>query len=198
MILLFDMDGTLLDLCDVHRRTFEAALAEHYPNALYDPTELEGLPTKSKLAMLGITGPAADAVNRRKQELTLQAEAPPPPPALLYVLDRFRRYGYKTGCVTNSVRETTLAFLGKGGLLPLLDVVVTNQDVTNPKPDPEGYVRALTALGATAAEAVAFEDHPRGVAAAEAAGIRTIRVTDPADTVRKLHELELQCLPLRR
>lgn len=44
------------------------------------------------------------------------------------------------------------------------------------KPAPDGYHRAMAALGVRAADALAFEDSPVGVAAAKAAGVRCVAV----------------------
>ena len=56
--------------------------------------------------------------------------------------------------------------------------LVAADDVTRGKPDPEGYVRALAALGdgLVPPDVVAFEDTEAGVAAARAAGLRCLAV----------------------
>jgi sugar-phosphatase len=55
--------------------------------------------------------------------------------------------------------------------------VVAADDVTRGEPHPEGYVRALAALGdLEPAAAVAFEDTEAGIAAALAAGARCVGV----------------------
>jgi mannitol-1-/sugar-/sorbitol-6-phosphatase len=54
--------------------------------------------------------------------------------------------------------------------------VVTSDDVSRGKPDPEGYLKAAALLGADPADVVVFEDAPAGVAAARAAGMRTVVV----------------------
>lgn len=68
-------------------------------------------------------------------------------------------------------------------------VVVSAEAVVRGKPDPEGYLKAAAMLGVDPAEAVVFEDAPAGIAAARAAGIRTVVVGDgggelPADCWR--------------
>ena len=51
------------------------------------------------------------------------------------------------------------------------------QDVARGKPEPDGYLRALELLGLRPEEAVAIEDSPPGVAAAQAAGLRCAALT---------------------
>jgi mannitol-1-/sugar-/sorbitol-6-phosphatase len=65
--------------------------------------------------------------------------------------------------------------------LPIPDVVVTSDDVSQGKPAPEGYLLGAKRLGNPAAACVVFEDAPPGIAAARAAGARVIalRTTHP-------------------
>jgi beta-phosphoglucomutase-like phosphatase (HAD superfamily) len=54
--------------------------------------------------------------------------------------------------------------------------VVCGDDVTNTKPHPEPYLRAVAELGVPAGEAIAIEDSPAGSTSARAAGIPTLVV----------------------
>jgi sugar-phosphatase len=60
------------------------------------------------------------------------------------------------------------------GVRDLIEVVVTADDVTTGKPDPEGFLLASELLGVPRADSVAFEDSSNGVVAARAAGYRTV------------------------
>lgn len=60
--------------------------------------------------------------------------------------------------------------LAAAGLSDLFEVVVSNDDVTRGKPDPEGYVLAAALLGVAPEALLALEDTTVGVAAAKAAG----------------------------
>ncbi|MDX6490665.1 MAG: validoxylamine 7-phosphate phosphatase, partial [Gaiellaceae bacterium] len=62
------------------------------------------------------------------------------------------------------------------GIAGLIATMVTAEDVTNGKPDPEGYLLALDRLGVEADGSVAFEDSEPGVDAARAAGIHCVAV----------------------
>ncbi|MFP3579882.1 HAD-IA family hydrolase [Arthrobacter sp. fls2-241-R2A-200] len=53
---------------------------------------------------------------------------------------------------------------------------VTSEAVTRGKPHPEGYLKAAALLGVGPADVVVFEDAPAGIAAARAAGMRTVVV----------------------
>lgn len=61
--------------------------------------------------------------------------------------------------------------------IPHPAVFVTAEDVTQGKPEPEGYLLAARRLGRAAASCLVFEDAPPGVAAARAAGARVVALT---------------------
>lgn len=69
------------------------------------------------------------------------------------------------------------------GRIPEPPVLVTGADVRRGKPDPEGYLRAASALGRAPASCVVIEDTPAGIAAGKAAGmaVLAVRGTYPDD-----------------
>jgi mannitol-1-/sugar-/sorbitol-6-phosphatase len=77
--------------------------------------------------------------------------------------------------VTSGVRELATARLRAAGVR-LPEVVVTAEDVTAGKPDPEGYASAAARLGLAPADVLVLEDSASGVAAGQAAGCRVVGV----------------------
>jgi len=77
--------------------------------------------------------------------------------------------------VTSGARPVALLRLRHVGL-PIPRTLITGDDVERGKPDPEGYLAAARALGYPPGECVVVEDAPAGVAAARAAGMRSIGV----------------------
>jgi len=77
---------------------------------------------------------------------------------------------------SGAVRVEVEAVLDGSGLRPHLEAVVTADDVTHGKPDPEGYLIALDRLGVRGPDALSFEDTHLGVIAAVAAGMRCVGV----------------------
>jgi beta-phosphoglucomutase-like phosphatase (HAD superfamily) len=78
--------------------------------------------------------------------------------------------------VSNSRRGFVELGLRAAGLDGAFDVIVTAEDVARPKPAPDAYLAAAEALGAQPSACVVLEDSPTGLAAARAAGARTIGV----------------------
>jgi beta-phosphoglucomutase-like phosphatase (HAD superfamily) len=66
------------------------------------------------------------------------------------------------------------------GLRRYFGVLVSGQDVTRGKPDPEPYLLAAACLGVPPGQCVVFEDAAVGVRAAKAAGMACIGVPNPA------------------
>ncbi len=74
--------------------------------------------------------------------------------------------------VTSATRRLAEARLGAVGILP--KTLVTADDITRGKPDPEPYLLAARQLGVDPARCVVFEDAPAGLQAGRAAGMTTV------------------------
>jgi HAD superfamily hydrolase (TIGR01509 family) len=68
------------------------------------------------------------------------------------------------------------AMLEAIGIAPVLSAVVTSDDISRPKPDPEAYLLAAARLGARPSRCVAIEDSPTGIESARRAGLRVVAV----------------------
>ena len=95
--------------------------------------------------------------------------------------------------VTSGGRELATARLKSRGL-PVPRIMVTAEDVVNGKPDPEPYLVAAHVLGIPADQCVVVEDSPAGIAAAGAAGMRSV----PIASTHAYRELETATAIARR
>ncbi len=96
-------------------------------------------------------------------------------PGASELLDALRDEGVPVGLVTSSLKEIADAVLKSVGR-DRFDVIVTADDVTRTKPDPEPYLTAARLLGVQPVRCVVLEDSPNGVAAATAAGCAVVAV----------------------
>jgi HAD superfamily hydrolase (TIGR01509 family) len=64
-------------------------------------------------------------------------------------------------------------------LIEFMDVIITNQDVNNPKPAPDGYLLACQQLSVLPNRTLVIEDGNYGVEAAQKAGCDVLRVESP-------------------
>jgi len=71
-----------------------------------------------------------------------------------YMVSRLKRDGYRLAVCSNSIRETTELMVRQSGLREYFDFVLSNEDVTCPKPDPEIYLKAIDLLGCRPDEVV--------------------------------------------
>jgi HAD superfamily hydrolase (TIGR01509 family) len=92
-----------------------------------------------------------------------------------------KKNGIKVGVVTNSIRQTSEFMLTYAGINELLDVLITNQDVIEAKPDPSCYLLAMNKLGVTPDQTIIVEDSPYGIAAGTASGAKVIKVSSVQD-----------------
>ena len=100
-------------------------------------------------------------------------------------LDQAAGLGIRLAIASSSPRAWVTAHLSRVGVLPRFAVLACGDEVAWPKPDPGVYELAVSRLAVAPADAVAVEDSPHGVAAAQAAGLRCIAIPNPhADPAR--------------
>jgi beta-phosphoglucomutase len=87
---------------------------------------------------------------------------------------RFAATRLPIGIVSSAYRTEIEPVLSASGLADAFSTVVTLDDVSRGKPDPEPYLLAANRLGVDAADLLVFEDTDVGVRAAKAAGARVV------------------------
>jgi pyrophosphatase PpaX len=172
---LFDLDGTLLDSFAVHYQAYEAMfarfgilvtretfLASYSPN-WYHTYERMGLPSDSW-----------DAANAYWLEEAAKRKAKlfPGVREMLEALSRSR----KLGLVTSGSRQRVMTDLERTGIAPYFQVLVTGNDIKQPKPSPEGLEVALTSLCLAPGEAVYIGDSYADYDMACSAGVKFLGV----------------------
>lgn len=187
--IIFDMDGVLIDARDWHYQALNEALLYFGCEIEYQEhlSTFDGLPTARKLTILSeanrLPKHVHGIVEAVKQERTLRiaAERCYPQMQHLVAIGWIRNSGIKVGVATNSIRPTSTTMLTYAGIMPLIDCLVTNQDVSNPKPSPEIYLETCRRLGVSPSNTLVFEDNENGLEAARQAGCNVVRVLDPQE-----------------
>lgn len=190
-LVIFDMDGVLVDACEWHRIALNKALKEvcNYEISLEEHFSIfNGIPTRKKLDILNKRGiiPIEKnlAIENIKQEKTIQIinlDAKQRQEKI-ELLNFLKSKNIKIACYTNSIRKTTELMLEKTGILNFFDLILTNQDVKNPKPDPEGYNLCIQKFNLVPEECIIIEDSPKGLEAAYGTKAKVIKVNN-ADEV---------------
>ena len=173
--LIFDFNGTLSDdepiLCEIFIRLFAEHGRPMSAQEYFD--ELAGLSDPEIVrTWLGRDHPDVDAVIAERVELYRTAVADG---SSVYEHTR-EAVGYAAERVplaicSGAVRAEIEPVVEAAGIAPLLQTIVSSDDVAEGKPHPEGYLKALASLGAEAADTVVFEDTEAGIASARAAGV---------------------------
>ena len=71
--------------------------------------------------------------------------------------------------------------MDKAELTPYLDLIVSNEDVTKAKPDPEMYQTAIRKFGLRPEECIVVEDNPNGIQAGKSSGASVLEVATVYD-----------------
>ena len=193
---VFDVDGTLAETeRDGHRVAFNEAFTVEGVDLHWDVERYREL--------LGVTGGRervaaalreqgvlddgdADAVaarvHRTKTELfvdVVRRGEIDPRPGVRDLVDDLRAHGVRVAVATTGRRAWVEPLVAHLLGADAVEITVCGDDVATLKPDPEAYLLALRLLGLDADGVVAVEDSGPGLAAARAAGLVTVVVTNP-------------------
>lgn len=192
---LFDMDGLMLDSERAVLRAWRQAAREYgheFDDSVLHP--MVGLHDRLCRAMLlERFGPdlPIDAIFARTEALYLsRIEAGiPVKPGLAELLDWLDALGLPKAVATSSTRHRAQRNLSTSGLLPRFAVTVCGDEIAQPKPAPDIYLKTADLLGVAPQYCIVLEDSEPGVQAALAAGMTPIQIPDikaPSAGVRAL------------
>jgi len=196
-MVIFDLDGVLVDGKHIHFTTLNDSIAEiagaefciSYDEhlRLYD-----GLKTNEKLQLLSKNKHLDPVLHEKiwntKQKLTLKEfNCIQPCIQIKAILEYLKANNIRVACCTNSIRQTTRLVLTKLEIINLFDIIVSNEDVNYSKPHPEMYWKAMAAFGIMPDETLIVEDSPPGLLGAHRSGCAVLRVKNSKDlTVEKI------------
>jgi len=186
--LLFDMDGTLVDTEPVGPQNFVDQLQKYGIKPTNEERELftkiwrrDGTDIKQDDWLPEIA--RKYGINRTPEEYlkefyAMYVEAIIAAPTLSGVddfLQKLKASGtYKTALVTASKRHQVEAIIARHGWQDIFNVLVTSEDFTKHKPDPQPFLVGIEKLGASPEQCVVFEDSKNGSLAGSAAGCYVI------------------------
>jgi HAD superfamily hydrolase (TIGR01509 family) len=178
---VFDLDGVIVDSEPIHEQATDEYLASL------------GIPDDEALRedMMGrrvreLTDVFAKRLGRPPEEVFAEREAifwrllerdgPRPMPGLEAAIAGLSRAGLELAVATSGTRAYVGFVLERLGVRAAFKAVVSGDDVTLGKPDPETYLLTAGLLGADPADCVALEDTFHGVIAARSAGMHAVAV----------------------
>jgi HAD superfamily hydrolase (TIGR01509 family) len=189
-LIVFDLDGVLVDARELHYEALNMALASVDPSFIITREEhlstYDGRPTSKKLQMLteskGLPKSQHQRVWELKQESTLSLiDRMTYDQQKINLLKELKNQGYLVYCASNSIRRTVIRMLMRKGLLEHFDNLLSNQDVALPKPHPAIYWKAMLDAGVLPNETLIVEDSHIGRKAAQLSGAELLAVRNPDD-----------------
>ncbi len=180
---IFDWDGVVIDSAVQHERSWEL-LAEEEKKPLPPDHFEEGFGKVNAVIIPGILGWADDPeevlrLGLRKEQLyrDLLRENPITElPGVRNLLNALRDEGVPAVVGSSTPRRNLEVSIELLGLEGLFHDLVSSDDVTNGKPDPEVFLKAAERINCAPGRCIVFEDSLHGIEAGLAGGMKVVGV----------------------
>ena len=183
--LIFDLDGVLVDTKDLHFIALNKALKKSNAKNIISYNDhvniYDGLPTGEKIRILNQKKIIGKKMNKvvmmNKQKFTLQLLKK----KIRYNKDIYNIFSkmskkYKLAIATNAVNETLNICVDILKIRKFCSYLISNENVSTPKPHPEIYLRCLINLGLKPKETLIIEDSHYGRISAQDSGCNLMPV----------------------
>lgn len=189
-LIIFDLDGVLVDSKKIHFDALNLALESISPDLVISEEEhkniYEGISTKQKLKILterkGLSQFLYKDIFDYKQKITsemlneLQHDD-----NLVKYFNYIKENNINIAVASNSIKDTIDICLKKLKVYDLVDLILSNEDVKYPKPHPEIYWKTMSHFGCLADNTVIFEDSIVGKVSARDSGAMLIEIKNRKD-----------------
>ncbi|MFD1779073.1 HAD family hydrolase [Fredinandcohnia salidurans] len=177
--IIFDFDGTLADTLPVCFYAFQSVFKE-FDNIEVTPEEIKAMfgPAETGIIRENLMDSNHDKAielyyekySEKHRELVVENQE------INDLLLLLKRKDYKLGIVTGKASRSLLISLDCLNMNDIFDVIITGDDVTIPKPHPEGVNKALAQLNIKNTEAILLGDSDADILAGKEANVHTIGV----------------------
>jgi len=180
---LFDMNGTMINDMQYHISAWHRILNEFGAGISVERMKAECYGKNNELIERILPGRFTE---EEKDKLSLEKESQyqrdfRPRLKLVSGLDRFLKESHERGmklAIGSAAIRSNIDFVLDGlNIRNYFDAIVTADDVTRSKPDPETWLKCANAVGLSAGDCLVFEDSPKGAQSALNAGMKCIIVT---------------------
>ena len=186
--LLIDMDGVLLDSSEIHARAYKEALGLFGINIHFSYAKVAGRATNEVMSEIvdsqKFDKHLAQELTFTKQRLSKQyfSELTNVPvfPGVKESLIELAKH-YSLVLCTSASKKTVEFFFSSGVDRQLFQSVISSEDVTSSKPNPEIYLHAIAKLGLGLGEVLVIEDSYAGVRSGLSSGARVVWLCDQID-----------------
>ena len=191
-VVIFDVDGTLIDSNDAHAASWVDTLAEAGHDVPFERIRLmigmggdKLLPTATGIE---VDSPAGERLTSRRAEIFHERYLPTlrALPGARALLEQLRRDERRLVIATSAKREELDAMLRQTGLDGLFEEETSSSDAERSKPDPDIIEAALRRAGAPPDECLMLGDTPYDVEASQRAGVAIVGVRSGGWTAEEL------------
>ncbi len=192
-VIIFDLDGVLVNTKNIHFEALNHALKKNNIEEISYEEHLkiyDGLPTKEKLKLISRKFKFSN-----KKKLKIQSDKNKITSKILNKNIKYRKSiqklfvslskKYKIVVATNAIRNTLNICLKKLKIDKYVNFKVCNENVINPKPNPEIYFKTFIKYGIFPYEALILEDSSYGRQAAISSGANLMPIKEIKDVTLK-------------
>ncbi len=192
-VIIFDLDGVLVNTKNIHFEALNNALKKNNIDEISYEEHLkiyDGLPTKEKLKLISRKFKFSN-----KKKLKIQSDKNKITSKILNKNIKYRKSiqklfvslskKYKIVVATNAIRNTLNICLKKLKIDKYVNFKVCNENVINPKPNPEIYFKTFIKYGIFPYEALILEDSSYGRQAAISSGANLMPIKETKDVTLK-------------
>lgn len=197
-LVIFDMDGVLLDSEPLYRETnlkFFNELGAHISHAEYD--SFIGIAASTMWSRIKEKAPITHSVETLKSmerelkySMLLQTDLRPIA-GIPQFLQALKQGGYTLAVASSGQRKNIELILQKTGLASCFAYVVSGEQVPRGKPEPDIFLHVAHHFGVAPKNCFVVEDSRNGVLAAKAAGMFCIGFQNPGSGSQDLHQADL-------
>lgn len=189
-LIIFDFDGVLYDGKETHFESLNYALEKIDQKYVISKKEhkkiYDGLSTKEKLKILsekkGLDLKHYEFICENKQHKTLESfKNIKMDQSLIDMLTHIKANNIFIALASNSIKATIYNALKSLGIYELFDLIISNEDVSFIKPNPEMFLKAMLDLNVDANNTIIFEDSKYGFIAAKQSGAKLIKIKNRKD-----------------
>ena len=192
---IFDLDGVLVDTCEIQINATKEAIYEIAEVHVDDPILDSTIITLAKLEYLSEKGVINeehinDIYDLKKKKTDQYFETIPLDEDKVELFTYLKEQGHTIGVVTNGNHKSAEFFMKKMKLYDHIDLFLTSNNYKYSKPHSEPYIRAICHFGGSLEDYIIFEDSEIGLQAARGTGAHVHHVKNVKDVTIDL----IKCL----
>ncbi|MBD3202686.1 HAD-IA family hydrolase [Candidatus Woesearchaeota archaeon] len=180
-VVIFDMDGTLIDSIPLHKKTYEEIFEEmDIPFTLDKFEEINGRDIRKSFEYIkenyGGEFDVSKAYEKKKKANIEISENADLFPQTKEILEKLKKSGYRLILATSATQKEAQNVIKRFELGGIFECATTADDIKKSKPHPSVFEECIDALNLDNKKSLVIEDSPRGIEAAKRAGMKVAAV----------------------